>query len=690
MPTGSGKSLCYHLPGAMQENKITIVFSPLLALIKDQMDHLAKLKICAESLNSKMTLRDRERVINDLKSIKPNTKFLYITPETAATELFRSLLDTIVRYNKLAYIAVDEAHCISQWGHDFRKDYLKLGDLRKRYPTITWIALTATASREVTEDIFKNLALKNPKSYKTSCFRKNLYYDIVFKNSVQDDFIHLRDFSLKCLKTKEGVEIKPHCNPCGIIYCRTREAVERVAFGLNRQGVSSMAYHAGLNANDRKQVQEDWMIGKFAVICATNSFGMGVDKPSVRFVVHWDIPQNVAAYYQESGRAGRDGKQSFCRLYYCRQEVKSISFLLNQDLRKKGDCPKAKLSLKDFQKLVDHCESLECRHSMFAKYFGDKPPDCAQRRQCDICRDRKKAAEKLDTFNRLANNVYSSNIQSDFDTSDLYGGGRPGVQEATQSYGGGNDDDDDGDSGAETRRKVGKATSNLIQKEFERRTKMVQKARELEALQTRSFGIRVKNGVHSTKIIGLDTKKRELYMDLVVKSLKENAAKAKEKPKYLLKLCDFEDIAVEIEYQCFTKNRVLSLYMRDITKVRTNMTAQTKNQTLLPEIRDHVPVKRQTHGGTSENMQRQLDEFVGTNNVDLNRSATKLSPKSPKSPKPPSGKFRSTFCCCCLDLLGIECNFMLPVYLDTMYLRFAVCRLTLSIDICNIIFPRSL
>lgn len=222
MPTGSGKSLCYHLPGVMQENKITIVFSPLLALIKDQMDHLTKLKICAESLNSKMTIKERNRVIMDLKSVKPSTKFLYITPEQAATDFFRSLLDSIVKYNKLAFIAVDESHCVSTWGHDFRKDYLKLGELRKKYPKIPWIALTATASKEVTEDIFKNLSLNHPKSFKTPCFRKNLYYDIIYKNSIQDDYIHLRDFIWKCLKTK-NTSTKPNDAknaPCAIIYCR--------------------------------------------------------------------------------------------------------------------------------------------------------------------------------------------------------------------------------------------------------------------------------------------------------------------------------------------------------------------------------------------------------------------------------------------------------------------------------------
>lgn len=338
-----------------------------------------------------------------------------------------------------------QCHCVSEMGHQFRKDYLKLGELRTRYPTVKWIGLTATASKDVTDDVFKQLNLKEPKSFKTPCFRKNLFYDIVYKNSIHDDYIHLRDFALKCLRSKMADE-KPNNAPCGIIYCRTRESVERVAIGLSKQNVATKPYHAGLNDKDRKQIQEDWMNGGFPVICATNSFGMGVhylqlfgyrdfcciislifnisgvDKATVRFVVHWDVPQNIAAYYQESGRAGRDGKSSYCRLYYCRQEVKSISFLLNQTLQKTPDCVKAKRSVKEFEKLVDHCEALKCRHLLFSQYFGDQAPDCKKRKLCDVCKDLKNAEKKLETFHRLINSSFVSKMDVDFDSSDLYEG----------------------------------------------------------------------------------------------------------------------------------------------------------------------------------------------------------------------------------------------------------------------------
>lgn len=509
-------------------------------------------------------------------------------------------------------------------GHDFRRDYLKLGFLRKRYPTIKWIALTATASTEVTNDIFMQLALKEPKSFKTPCFRKNLYYDIVYKNSIQDDYTHLKDFILKCLKPKnDEPPPSPNKAPCGIIYCRTRDSVERVAIGLSKQNVAAKAYHAGLNEKERKQTQEDWTSGKFPVICATISFGMGVDKSSVRFVVHWDVPQNIAAYYQESGRAGRDGKLSYCRLYYCRQEVKSINFILTQAQNKDPESIKAKRSLDEFQRLVNHCESLHCRHLLFSKYFGDAPPDCQKRKLCDVCKDKKRAEKKLEEFFRLGLNGFSSKMDVDFDdTSDLYEGGRNAVRESEASYYQNDEDESSGSSTAREKR-AKKETSNLIQKEFERRKQKIEAAKKLEATQTRSFGIRVRSSIHTkSKIPGLDVKRRENNLDFFIKYLRENYEAATEKPAHPFRACDFEDVAAEMEYDCFTKCRVMAMYSKAMATKRLGISQCTKNNELIPEIKNHSPKKRTAHGGSAEAMQKDLEVFMKQHRLenDTNKS----------------------------------------------------------------------
>ncbi|KNC96858.1 RecQ family ATP-dependent DNA helicase [Spizellomyces punctatus DAOM BR117] len=424
MPTGGGKSLTYQLPAVLDQG-VTLVVSPLLALMQNQVDALKKINIKAATLNSTLKVKERREVLTDLALVKPRIKLLYVTPELMATDHFRTTLEKLHQRAMLSRLVIDEAHCISEWGHDFRHDYRKLSWFKETFPKIPVMALTATATNRVRADIIKQLHLPAPHSLKLfvcSFNRPNLHYEVRFKpRSNNDPYPDILSF-LKSIyenrrkrieetSSKERVE-----GVCGIIYCATRSTCDDVAQKLRVDGVRAQSYHAGLKSSERHSVLKAWSgTDPFSVVrdndaenavtggghssevvdvvVATISFGMGIDKKDVRFVIHWDMSKSLEGYYQESGRAGRDGKVSRCILYYSHEDRDRHTYLIgleNEKRRAKGLPPSENAS---FNKMVEYCEDVKtCRHVFFDRYFGAdeatlKAEILCPSKRCDVCKD---------------------------------------------------------------------------------------------------------------------------------------------------------------------------------------------------------------------------------------------------------------------------------------------------------------